>query len=350
MNATEWQADGMMADDSNAIRASVSRDGSLRASFVMSAYPMKWSDHWRLSYRENRYCRHLTQAELNRRVRDIFLNFLRLTPDAKVGLPPMSAAGIKWMVLWTHVLEEMRLRHGPYPNGFTREILHREPYPDFAGELAQKAASVLVSRGVSSGNVLIKYGKPEWMASLYEHGRFRVQSAGYYSKPDHNGAVRDDELSLQVSLALNRCDIVNVVTNPQDVPAEAPDQRFDVDFRHPTDYWMYCLTSSVEPRHFVDFDCTACVVIRDRSEFIRRLQAVQDKYFPGTVRRHGLATYIDPLQPSTARIDLPMSKHFRFAYQDEYRFVWEPVKRTREVTHVDVALGSLRDISELVTL
>ena len=155
-------------------------------------------------YRENRYCRHLSQKELNQRVRDIVLNMLRLTPEVKIGLPPLKPEGAKAMEIWTHVLEEMALRHGPYPNGFTRDILHSEPFPDLVGELGTKAAGILASKGLRSGDVFIKFGKTEHMRSLVEKGALRVQSASYYAAPDHNGAIRDDELSLPLSLALSR--------------------------------------------------------------------------------------------------------------------------------------------------
>ena len=346
----EGLTSALPGDEPDAIRASVSPDGELHASMVISAFPQPRHQLWRLAYREDRYCRYLSQAELNQRIRDIVLNLTQMTPEAKIGLPPMNSAGIRWMVLFTHMLEEMKLRHGPHPAGFTRGIFHTEPYPDFAGELAKKAASALVSKGISSENVLIKYGKPEHMALLHEQGRFRVQPASYYSKPDHNGAVRDDELSLHLSLALNREAVLRIVQNPEEVPADFRGQRLDVGFQHPRDYWLYCLTSSVEPRHFVDFGYTACTVIRDRREFIHRIEAVEDHFFPNTIRHHLAAVYIDPLRPPTARINLPISKHFRFTYQNEFRFVWVPVGPVREMSHVDVEVGSLRDISEVVTL
>jgi hypothetical protein len=51
--------------------------------------------------------------------------------EAKIGLLPIDDVSGVWMEKWTHVLEEMQLRHGPYPSGFTRNILHSEPLPDF---------------------------------------------------------------------------------------------------------------------------------------------------------------------------------------------------------------------------
>jgi hypothetical protein len=199
---------------------------------------MSRHEHWRRDYRENRYCRYLSQDELDHRIRDIVLNMLCLQPDAKIGLPEFGRQGIQWMVLFTHACEEMALRHGPHPNGFTRNIFHREPFPDFAGELARKAAAVLQKRGISGGRFLIKYGRSNHISALYEHGRFRVQPASYYGKPDHNGAVRDDELALQVSLALKREQIMRVVRNPEEVPAAYAGQRLDFRFEHSSDYWL----------------------------------------------------------------------------------------------------------------
>lgn len=301
---------------------------------------------WRLAYRDRRYCAHLSQSELDRRLRDVFLNLMRVTREGKIGLPTMDGAGIRWMEVWTHVLEEMVLRHGPYPNGFTREILHSEPLPEFASELARKAARVLTSRNLKPGDTFTKYGKPEHMSSLLQHGAMRVQCASY----DHNGAVRDDELSLALSLSLTREDILKVVVNPQDVPDAPINQRMDLSYRSDRDYWLFCVTRSVEPRLFIDFEATACVVVKDVAAFRARLRAKSDMYFPNAVYREGPAVYIDPLLPISARIDIPFSKHFRYDYQDEFRFVWRPTERVQKLQHVDVSIGPLEDIAELVVL
>src|SRR5882672_5361379 len=240
---------------------------------------------WRASYRARRYARHLSQAELNRRVRDVFLNLLRLTPEAKIGFPPISAESSRWMELWTHVLEEMRLRHGPYPAGFTRDILHSEPIPDLAGELADKAAAALGQRAHDPQQIFAKFGKRAYMEALYYRGSLRIQPASFFKATGHNVAVRDDELALPMSFALSRDEIVRLVRNPQDVPAEAPDHRVDVRFSFPTDYWLYCLTMSLEPRLFVDFDAQACLIIRDKNEFRNRLvRSASEKLMDGTAR------------------------------------------------------------------
>jgi hypothetical protein len=311
---------------------------------------MQRHEAWRKIYRESRYCRHLNQEELNQRILDIVKNMLRLTPEAKIGLPPLESVGMKAMEIWTHVLEEMSLRHGPYPNGFTRDIFHSEPFPDLVGELGKKAAGVLALRGLRSNEVFIKFGKAEHMQALVERGALRVQSASYYATPSHNGAVRDDELALPLSLALSRDDIIKVVLNPKDVPDGPIELRLDATYNAGSDYWLYCVSSAIEPRLFVDFQADSCVIIKDRDRFKRLLALQSAAKFPSTAHRHGEAIYIDPLRPSTVKIDVAMSKHFRYEYQSEFRFVWRPVSPMANLSYVDLDLGSLEDLAELVVL
>lgn len=305
---------------------------------------------WRRHYRGRRYARHLSQPELNRRIRDVFLNLLRLTPEAKIGPPPIGPEMDAWMQKWTHVLEEMEMRHGPYPGGFTRDILHSEPFPDFASELAEKAAIKLSSLGLKRGDVLIKFGKREHMERLHGVGNLRIQPASFFLNRDHNGAIRDDELTRTMSMVLSRDDVVKLVVNPQDVPEDAPDQRVDVQFRWTTDYWLYCVTSSVEPRLFVDFEADACVIIRDRAKFTEMLHKAGEQHLPGTIMRHGPAIYIDPLLPQSAPLFVPLVKHFGYSYQDELRFCWLPPQPIAKASYIDVEVGSLKDIADLIVL
>ncbi|HTT76982.1 MAG TPA: hypothetical protein VMF50_13520 [Candidatus Binataceae bacterium] len=301
---------------------------------------------WRRQYDMRRYARHLSQAELNQRIRDILLNLLGVNAEGQLSLEPL------WAEKWTHVLEEMQLRHGPYPAGFTRETLHSdpEPFPDFASELAYKAALRLSSIGLNRGSVFIKFGERKYMEPLYESGALRIQPATYFAQSNHNGAVRDNELMLSVSLALSRDDIVKVVTNPQNVPSDAPEQRLDVKFESPTDYWVYCVTNSLKPRLFVDFKADACVIIRDRARFSRMLSDSSRLRLRAAAMFEGPAVYVDPLLPITSTIFVPFAKYFGYSYQDEQRFCWLPSVPVKKVTYLDLQIGSLKEFSDLIVL
>jgi hypothetical protein len=112
------------------------------AQFMVFTKPTPRHEQWRAWYRGDRYLRGLTQLELNRRFRDLVRNLLILTPDAKIGVPPLGREGIE--------CEEFRLVYGPYPAGFTGEVHREEKFPDFASALAQKAASALITRGLTT--------------------------------------------------------------------------------------------------------------------------------------------------------------------------------------------------------
>lgn len=316
----------------------------------MNKPPIARHEHWRHVYREHRYCEHLTKDELDERISNIMTNMLLLTPEAKIGLSAIEDGGGLWMELFTHVLEEMVLRHGPYPNGFSKDIFQNSPLPDFTGELGKKAAKVVSARNLRSGQFLIKYGDPMHMKHLIEDGNIRVQSASFYRSTEHNEAVRDDETALLMSLRLTRDDIIKIVKNPEDVPENINSQRLDFSHIYQSDYWLYCMTESAQPRLFVDFDATACVVISNREEFIKRISTAMSKHKPGIKFRAGLTEYVDPLLPNKGIIDVPISKHFKYTYQKEYRIIWEQKENHDTLGHIDLNIGCIADIAELIAL
>lgn len=306
---------------------------------------------WRKDYEKNRFCRHLSEEELQQRVRDIVLNMLILTPEGKVGLgSPENEESLRWMYKWTQVLQEMQLRYGPYPNGFTNGFMKRDRLPDFVGELGKKAACIFAERKLDSEKVIVKYGKSEHMGALIARGQLRIQPASYFAAHDHNGAIRDDELNLAVSVVLAREEVLALVVNPQDVAENSGDQTFKVNYHSKSDYWLYCVTRSLEPRLFVDFGADACVIIKDRVAFAERLQRVAALKLDANTALSGEAMYVDPHQPSTAKIPLPLAKHFRYSYQQEVRFAWLPHAPAKTLTPVDIEIGPLDDIVEFISL
>ncbi len=304
----------------------------------------------RRQYDERRYARHLSQPELNRRIRDIFLNLLDLTPDGKIGVGPIDPEFEIWAEKWTHVLEEMQLRHGPYPAGFTRDIWS-DPLPDFASELGRKAAATMAPLGLKRDEVFIKFGSRQYMTALYEAGSLRIQPASYFANPSHNAAIKDDELTRGMSMTLSGDDIRKLVVNPQDLPEGVPEQRVDIEQRFYTDYYLYCLTASVKPRLFADFQAEACVIIRDRAAFTNMLRVkAAAKNLPQESLASGPAKYIDPLLPQYVNLLVPFCKHFGYAYQREHRFCWLPATPTDRLSHIDLEIGPLKEIADLIVL
>jgi hypothetical protein len=62
------------------------------------------------------------------------------------------------------------------------------------------------------------------------------------------------------------------------------------------------------------------------------------------------ANYVDPLLPKSPKIFVPISKPFGYTYQDEYRFWWMPKPALAKLDPVDIQIGSLADVAELIVL
>lgn len=86
-----------------------------------------------------------------------------------------------------------------------------------------------------------------------------------------------------------------------------------------------------------------------RESLNARLLAAGAAAFPGARARDWNAVYIDPLRPRSARIDVPMSEHFKYAYDVNHRFIWEPAS-TAPLAYKDIELASLKNIAVLVLL
>jgi len=294
---------------------------------------------------------HLLPAELEQRAKDIYLNLLVLTKDAKIGLPPMTPETTRWLDLWSHVLEEFHLRFGSYPagftNGFIRDVMI--PRPDLP--IAQRAAATVRRTSVPDGGYLVKYGKYRYLKDTIEKGILRISHASYYSDPSLNHAIRDNELEFSVHRASEK-----TVLRFFDGKTGAPKGTFSgpipitVSRRSETDYYVYCLSSVLAPRLFLDFEADACLIIRDQQRFEAGLIEAVRTQLPAWDCGRGPVSYIDPLNMRWAEVDPFTCKHFRYAYQREYRMVWLPPAIENNLQPIYVTVAGLSEYCEFVPL
>ena len=153
---------------------------------------------WRAQYRTRRYMEHLTEEELQQRAKDVFLNQLVLTNEAKIGLPPINAEGQYWMIQWTHILEEFVIRYGPYPSGFTSGFMKDLSIPRPDVPLAECAAKAVRGREIAQGTYFAKFGKAQYLKQAFKNGEIRIAPAASYSDPSLNPVIRDEELELTI--------------------------------------------------------------------------------------------------------------------------------------------------------
>ena len=285
----------------------------------------------------------------------IYLQILTVTSNgiglhpSKIGTEEISNESTIWMEKQTHMLEEFALRYGPYPAGLKEAPPLPSKIPEFASELARKAARRLEALGASPEDVFVKFGKRKYMEMLHTDGALRIQPATYFAATAHNDAIKDDELTVEASLDLTREEVIAFVSNPQEIP-DTPRQRVNVKLRLESDYWLYCLTSSLVPRLFIDYDADSCVVIRDRTRFAGMLEKASLQKLSGTRMAYSAVEYIDPLLPRSLIVPVAFAKHFRYSYQNEHRFCWFPPHPVARAKHCDVEIGNLREFSDLIVL
>lgn len=64
----------------------------------------------------------------------------------------------------------------------------------------------------------------------------------------------------------------------------------------------------------------------------------------------GPAKYIDPNLPEKGFPIIPLIKHYRYTYQNEYRLCWVPTVYSNKLTYADLQIGSLESEAELIVL
>lgn len=297
---------------------------------------------WRLQYRQDRYMVNLDDDQLNERFKDVLNNQQNLTAAGQVGLVPINKGGSFWMEMFTHLLEEYHFRGG-IPTHLGKKVpIVNTTYPD-----KPKAMSIIEKLKIPrSGKFLIKLGKFKYLKDMFEDGNIRINPASYFSDPSLNQAQKDDELNLNLDLHPLRVIISDNLRESNLKPIG--NIRYNI--KALTDFYVYCMASTLEPRLFDDFNADSCILIHKPDEFCRHLIDSCKKQFRQNHMWRGFAfpvNYIDPLNPPTLDLDVYFTKHFRYWYQREVRIAWLPQQPVDKLSPILVELGDIKRYCEL---
>ena len=325
---------------------------------------------WAHEYSENRYLRFEERVELNQRYQDLMTNITILTNVGAVDLTNEK----HWHRLFRHVVHEMFMRgQPPVPHNFDPAVEKAILFPD--KELCERAVAA-VSEHPMRGDRLVKYGEANKMRRLYERGHVYMNSASYYDQRErHNQAVYDRERVSVCKGAVVQKSGQQTYLRGQDVYADLrllkmPGHEFLSLFQAPgatkeqfvafecetvSDFWVYCMSETLIPRLFADFEADACVVL-DRQAFIHRVVEAWRRSVPEEGEpSFGSVKYDDPVGVyADWSMDSPgtnyFTKTFRYAYQREFRFVGLPKSHSENLRHIEFEIGPLDDIGELIVL
>lgn len=287
--------------------------------------------------------KYLSQVELEQRAKDIFTNLTVLQEDEKIGLRPINNTGVYWMGVFTELLEEFRLRHGDYPNGFESGFIKEANIPN-PEDVKRTRKAIDKIGGIKEGNIY-KYGKLAHMKDMFEFGKIRISPALYYNDSSLNYAIHDDELNFEISRLPEEITIWNETKNCEIKPIGNVKRKSSLT----TNYYVQCLSTAYSFREFSDFECDACVVIYDIQKFLTLVDHEVQKQIKDYLFVPQSVEYIDPLKPHKEP-DVFFSKHFKFTYQNEFRLIWIPEKPLMELEPLFIDIGNMSEYAQLIVL
>ena len=149
---------------------------------------------WCAEYRKRRYLEHATRAELKQRIYDLLGSMRDFSAEGKMVF--RSPLEDDWAQLFTHVLEELKLRNEP----LTDEILSCDRPDGSRYQSVRRAAELWQPGNHPEGTYLLKFGKLKYLRPLLNVGALRVSPASSYADQSHNASIRDEELEFTAEL------------------------------------------------------------------------------------------------------------------------------------------------------
>jgi hypothetical protein len=284
----------------------------------------------------------LSHAELRVRTKEILNNMVILSNKGQISLHGRNETGNYWMVKWTDALEEFALRYGPYPNGFSDGSMKDAPIVNPTYPASPPAKDAI---GSIQENCIYKFGKNEHLAAMFKYGRIRIAPASYYADPSLNNAIQDDELSFIVE---SRADQLKI----QDEMGQRIHSFGKVTFhlKSETNYYVHCFAAQYTYREYEDFEAETCIVITEPRKLFQKMMKAVRVLKPDFKGFSTPVKYLDPLTCDPNDINIFISKHFRYSYQNEVRTIWLPNSPTENLEPFFIEVGSLQNFAKFITI
>lgn len=304
---------------------------------------MRRSEAWEQQYVRSPYLERLSLAALAERLRWLVENIATLNECGQLGAVFPQADGERLWIAFTHTMMEFRARGKNPPDGFlTGAQVPRSSHPRKPAEALAYEARTRAEPGE-----LFKFGRQCHLDGIVSTGSIKVRAASYYKDPSLNYAISDDELRFTVYP--NVSDINLLAPSGPVGTISVKGARFGL--THPGDFYIFCATSRFSLRLFQDFKVDSCLIIYDHADFVRRFHSAIARNHPDWLFRDSAVAYVDPYNPGPTSPVIPISKHLRFAYQQERRLVLQPpTSIPPALPDLDLTIGNCADIAEAVGL
>lgn len=299
-------------------------------------------------YGRNRYMRTLSEADFSRRTADIIANMHVVDADGRVALDPRDPRYNVWLMYLAEVAAEKKLRYGSDMATWPPEARRPFDRSQLPGSLRPEVLARhkrLRPASPLPATYVVKYGRRRHLEDAYHDGKVRVNPASTYRDPSLNAAQRDDERVAELHVDPAPFAAFGSLL---DLAGAAQGQRYTVRHELNTNYYVFCTAATLSTRLLLDFEADAALVIREADAFFARLDAAVRRAIPGWPATRVTVTYYDPLQVTPDAVRVGRWKHFRYAYQHEVRMLWMPPAPAINLAPLDLVLGPLGDVAELL--
>lgn len=191
-------------------------------------------------------------------------------------------------------------------------------------------------------NTLYRFSVRKWVEQSLYAGEFRLVSASYINKIEDDPERHDDEQVREYEIPANRITVTHQRTG-QAIPLRS---NLAVSGLVDTDYYMLCFTTQNKDFMYKLFSgADACLVVRDRITFTRRLYAEVDRHLPGWGAVNASVSY----GQMRHEYGVPFMKPKKYMFQFEWRYVWLPRKPIQKLENFVVRIGGIEDIAHMET-
>lgn len=306
-------------------------------------------DWWRYSYYKQPYLLLEDNETIIERFTDVFTNSLEISDEGKISVTPMVQDDQRLAQLFTELIEETNWRG--VLNQDSMSIAREQIQSYFENGTP---IGVQLFEGIEESenhNWLLKFSKKKYVQEMYTHGRFRISPASEYAKGSHIRAVKDLE-----TVRSYRLKAISEILKDND-NFEFQGEKFHiengvvpVEFVM-SDYFLFCTCKEISRRMPTDFESNAVLIIKDKKEFIARLETELLISYPDWEFLEGDVYYYDPYHDLPTDRNQEFYKHLSYTYQKEHRCIIRPKKPEDYIETLEpffIELGSLSDISEML--
>lgn len=289
------------------------------------------TDLWNFEYQVVRFLERATPEYLDARHKDIVRNLRSLVTEQRDVIPIES-----FLSSWYWIRKEYQTR--------VEYALRGKILPPPAVQLYQPTKAPVRPKWPNAGDLLFRYGRKVYLQSTLS-GSIRLANCDNYLHMKGDLAREDIEREKSAYLAGRHTRITTA--DGRQIPIKG-DVMHSV---HGPRYYLLSLTAEWNDVLFDEFlNSDACLVIRNTEEFRNRLKAGCESAVPGCQCELVHVEYFDPYErPPRQIFDSMVCKDFRFAYQQEWRFVCMPPKgEDAREEHFTFTVAPLSDVAVLM--